>query len=94
VNQTLLNFVNGNEKEMEIGLQHVKDLDINTPADQKRPGLPIVNITTMNVPFQHEAFESIRKAFAIDEVKCCSQVPDADETVFVSIISVAVRCKK
>jgi hypothetical protein len=57
--QAILNLVNGNKIEMNIAVQHIKEL--STVSDAKegsttrledRMKLPIVNITYMNVDFR------------------------------------------
>jgi hypothetical protein len=46
------------------------------------PALPLVDIRKMS-PFFGQFHESIRRIFTFDDEKCCSLLPDADETVFV-----------
>jgi hypothetical protein len=87
--KSLLNLVNGNRTEMAMALQHVTDLSTidhneNPPVvHAQRMKLPIVDVTRMNVDFRGYT-SSIRFAFAMDEAACCKEVPNVDETVFVS----------
>jgi hypothetical protein len=88
--RTILNLVNGNKTEMNLALQHIKELSIVSDAKdgstirlEDRMKLPIVNITYMNVDFR-EHIDKIRAAFSMNEQICCKEVPHEDETVFVS----------
>jgi hypothetical protein len=94
--QTILNLVNGNKIEMNIALQHIKELSIVSDAKEvfttrleDRMKLPIVNVTYMNVDFR-EHIDTIRAAFSMNEQICCKEVPHEDETVFVSLTNFLV----
>jgi hypothetical protein len=88
-NQDILDGVNGNRSQVHAAMQHTRFLARSpskpTIGSDANITLPLVESIVMDEHlFLDEYYDEIRQAFSIDEDVCCRQLPDPDETVFVS----------